>query len=194
MMDQKQEITQIKYGVSSTMTPSVGSAVSQNWYLEELRFARILRNDSDTSAAATQLGKGQIVNFKDQDGKPKESGVELSPTAKRITELEEALEDSRKECKSLRNQVSELSTNLLDAQDLVFSLQSRVKNVTEVEAAAEYSGLCGDIEDWVQSRLIDVLDDRKVFHERRFVPKSAENFLRLVSTSGREAFEYKDTE
>ncbi|KAE8442804.1 hypothetical protein EG329_002837 [Mollisiaceae sp. DMI_Dod_QoI] len=58
----------------------------------------------------------------------------------------------------LKHQVKELQKDLQDAHDFIFALQPR-RQITAPEAAEEFKIICATVEDWVQTKLGDVLDD-----------------------------------
>jgi hypothetical protein len=108
--------------------------------------------------------------------------------------IKEQFEASQTECEILRNQVLELQKNLHDAQDFIFSLQPRQQRITESEAAVEFHSLCGSVEEWVQTKLGDALEDMTLSKERGPLGQPAKVLLSLISQPGREAFRCPETD
>ena len=100
---------------------------------------------------------------------------------------------SENECEILRAQVIELQRNLQDAQDFIFSRQPRQQKLTETEAAEDFNTLCGSIEEWVDTKLGDALEE-KTPTKARLHYTSAKMFLSLIPNRGREAFKYPETD
>lgn len=110
-----------------------------------------------------------------------------------VAELHQKLGDSRNDCKQLQDQIVALQKQFDDAAGFVFSLQRREQKITETEAAAEYKTLYDMVENWVQSTLGDAI-------EQKFAEKShptntkTKEFLTFIPQPGKEAFRYPDTD
>lgn len=104
----------------------------------------------------------------------------------------EKLEDSKKECKQLRDQLLLLQKDLNDTQDFVFSLQRREQTITEADAAAEFHSLCMIVEEWVQTQLGEAFDNKSI-KATPHLPR-IRKFLSLIPQPGKEAFKYPDTD
>lgn len=106
----------------------------------------------------------------------------------------EQAEKSRKECEELRREVNELSGLLQDARDFIFRIQPYQQNITEAVAAAEYTALCESVQSWIEFRLGDDIYDHSMLKESSFQARQAIEFLKLVSSVGRERFSCQDTD
>lgn len=118
----------------------------------------------------------------------KASGVEGS------TKANDMLTASQNECEMLRTQVFELQKNLQDAQDFIFTLQPRRQKLTETEAAADFNTLCGSIEELVDRKLGEALDDMILTKEKSLSFLRSEKLLSLIPSPGKEAFKYPETD
>ena len=79
-----------------------------------------------------------------------------SKHAEEISDLQTKLQQAEK-------QSAEYQQNFDDAQEQVFSLQPRRSDITEDDAASEYSTLRVNVENWIESHLKAALDlDRKI--------------------------------
>ncbi|KAL4872868.1 hypothetical protein BDV12DRAFT_127041 [Aspergillus spectabilis] len=92
----------------------------------------------------------------------------------------------------LRSRVAELQRDLHEAQDFLFSLQPRLQTLTEAEAVEEYQGLCAAIEDWVDQKLADSLEEMTVAGEFRM--KDIQNLMELIPGLGKAAFNHRGTD
>jgi hypothetical protein len=106
----------------------------------------------------------------------------------------EKLKESQNECASLRKQVGDLTRNLHEQQDFIFSMQTRQQQITGSEAAAEFTSLYGSVEEWVERNLGDALYDRRLENEKVTIGTSAKEFLRLITLPGQEAFRVANTD
>src|SRR4051794_27259627 len=75
------------------------------------------------------------------------------------------LEESEAQVAVLRKQIGDLSRNLQEQQEFIFSLQPRREQITGTEAAAEFGSLCASIDEWVDTTLGDAIDDRRMLSE-----------------------------
>ncbi|KAL5338309.1 hypothetical protein BJX70DRAFT_206201 [Aspergillus crustosus] len=92
----------------------------------------------------------------------------------------------------LRSKVTELQRDLHEAQDFLFSLQPRLQTLTEAEAVEEYQSLCASIEDWVDQKLADSLEEMTVAGELRM--KDIQNLMELIPGLGKTAFITRGTD
>lgn len=123
-----------------------------------------------------------------------QSEVDLNLKLVEACETAERLEKYKTECESLRQQVSELTKNLQEQEDFIFSLQPRREIFTGWEAAAEFKSLCGSVENWVQTTLGDAIDDRQLEKQREVLEVPAKDFLELIGRPARESFGVIDTD
>lgn len=105
-----------------------------------------------------------------------------------------AFKASQNECEILRAQVFELRKNLQDAHDFIFSLQPRQQKLTETEAAADFNTLCGSIEELVDRKLGEALEDRILTKEKSVPSEPSTMLLSLIPYPGKEAFKYPETD
>ena len=129
-----------------------------------------------------------------EEGKRSALEAELDSTMVEARATADMLEESKKECKRLRDQNRELQKNLDDAQDFIFSLQRREQKITESEATADFNSLCMIVEEWVQTRLGEALDKRLAKEKATIPAITAKRFLSLIPQPGKEAFKYPDTD
>jgi hypothetical protein len=92
----------------------------------------------------------------------------------------------------LRSRVAELQRDLHEAQDFLFSLQPRLQTLTEAEAVEEYQGLCAAIENWVDQKLADSLEEMTVDPELRL--KDIQNLMDFIPGLGKAAFNHRGTD
>ena len=119
--------------------------------------------------------------------------AELNKTMAEACATANKLEDSKKECKHLRDQIVDLQKRLNDTEDFVFSLQRREQKMTESEATAEFNSLCMMVEDWVQSKLGDAIEQK--FAEKAILSNPmTRKFLSFIPQPGKDAFRYPDTD
>ena len=84
--------------------------------------------------------------------------------------------------------------NLQDAQDFIFTLQPRRQKLTETEATADFNTLCGSIEELVDTKLGEALDDMILTKENSIYLQPSEKLLSLIPSPGKEAFKYQETD
>lgn len=119
--------------------------------------------------------------------------AELNKTIAEACATSNKLENSKTECKNLRDQIVDLQKKLNDTEDFIFSLQRREQKITESEATAEFNSLCMMVEDWVQSKLGDAIEQK--FAEKAALPNSmTRRLLSLIPQPGKDAFRYPDTD
>ncbi len=110
-----------------------------------------------------------------------------------IVKLRAKLGDSEKICGELQAQLLDLEKQRTEITDFVFSLHRREEKITSSDAANEFHSLCVTVEDWVQSKLGNAIGLRLA--ERSI---SANNrtklLLNIILKSGRDAFNYPDTD
>ncbi|KAL4912312.1 hypothetical protein BDW62DRAFT_25465 [Aspergillus aurantiobrunneus] len=94
---------------------------------------------------------------------------------------------------ALRSQITQLQSDLHDAQDFVFSLQPRHQILTEAEAVEEFTALCAAVEDWVDQKLGDDLDKMNITSEPLRV-KDIQNIMDLIPPAGKAAFNIPNTD
>ncbi|KAG9233805.1 hypothetical protein BJ875DRAFT_441871 [Amylocarpus encephaloides] len=111
--------------------------------------------------------------------------------------IEQKFDESQKQCSILRDQVLELRKNLDDAQNFIFSLQPRSQILTETEAAEDFSSLCDSIEELVERKLGDALDDEiliKKGKQRQILLEPCNILFSLIPTPGKESFNCPGTD
>ncbi|KAI9374734.1 hypothetical protein BJX61DRAFT_540540 [Aspergillus egyptiacus] len=96
------------------------------------------------------------------------------------------LHESKVEISSLRQRISHLQRDLQEAQDFVFSLQPRQQTLTETEASEEFRALCAAVEDWVDQKLGDNLEEMTINPDCRI--EDIANLMDLISARGKLAF------
>ncbi|KAL2827554.1 hypothetical protein BDW59DRAFT_160197 [Aspergillus cavernicola] len=94
--------------------------------------------------------------------------------------------ESQQEITSLRERITHLQRDLHDAQDFVFSLQPRQQTLTESEAITDFTSLCAAVEEWVDQKLGDALEDMTIATELR--TKDIQNLMNLITAPGKLAF------
>lgn len=94
---------------------------------------------------------------------------------------------------ALRARITQLQSDLQEAQDFVFSLQPRHQTLTEPEAVEEFTALCAAVEDWVDQNLGDSIDEMVVSKER-LRPKDTQNLMDLIPPAGKAAFDAPSTD
>jgi hypothetical protein len=97
---------------------------------------------------------------------------------------------------SLRRTVASLEDSLKDAQDFIFSLQPHHTRLTETEATAEFSALCTFVEDFVDKKLGDALEERALVNGKERLPERgvSRSLLKHVAVPGWEAFSVTGTD
>ncbi|KAL4786296.1 hypothetical protein BJX76DRAFT_355202 [Aspergillus varians] len=93
---------------------------------------------------------------------------------------------------ALRAKIIQLQSDLQDAQDFVFSLQPRHQALTEAEASEEFTALCAAVEEWVDQKLGDALDEQQINPDRHV--KDIQILMNLIPPAGRAAFHIADTD
>lgn len=129
------------------------------------------------------------------DGLSRASTSESTPdsTLEEGSDTATTLKLSQEMCDILQSQVLELQKELGDAHDFIFSLQPRREQITESEAAEEFTSLLRTIEDWVETNLGDDIHDRSMLKQRLHA-SNARRFLTCVSLPGQEASRFPDTD
>ncbi|CZT02897.1 uncharacterized protein RCO7_05988 [Rhynchosporium graminicola] len=97
------------------------------------------------------------------------------------------------EDENLRNQVIRLQNELSESQAFVLSHIPQHKSLTETEATADFTYLCGAVEEWVDCTLGDAMEDGLAKKEM-FSIDDAKSFLALIPKAGRDAFSYPHTD
>jgi hypothetical protein len=121
-----------------------------------------------------------------------ESVLTIGRTA--TSEAEQKLALACLECEKLRKEVEELSGLLENAKDTIFGLQPYQQKINESDAAAAFRSLCKSVENWVDFRLGNAIEDRLIFKENRLDLGSAADLLNLASPAGRQAFSCRETD
>lgn len=111
-----------------------------------------------------------------------------------LTETTAKLETSDAQCRELTGQVKQLQKDLQDAHDFIFALQPRRPIITPAQAAEDYKSLCLNVENWVQTTLCDVLDERRIPLSKGISPEQVEMFFSLISPAGQSAFQTPDSD
>jgi hypothetical protein len=160
---------------------------SLNAHESTLREARSAELKSDAAETVKQPTHGQSQPGDSQLAITNEEVVNLqrqiqsmkSKHAGEIADLQTKLQQAEK-------QKTEYQQNFLDAQEQVFSMQPRRSDITEDEATSEYSSLCINVENWVESHLGTALDlDYKIFEQSKVDIASGSRLLALIEiTSG----------
>lgn len=94
---------------------------------------------------------------------------------------------------ALRTRITQLQSDLQEAQDFVFSLQPRHQTLTEPEAVEEFTALCAAVEDWVDQNLGDSIDEMVISKERLRL-KDTQNLMDLIPPAGKAAFDIPNTD
>ena len=155
----------------------------------------ISRSAFELNATAAQLRNLDNINPPRTDPirkstlevEPKRSGIDPSTGSKKFVEFES-------ECDVLKARVIELEETLKDAQDFIFSLRPRQQGLTETEAAEFFATLCGSIEEFVDRKLGDALEDKIVIKEGKVALPPSDLLLSLIPKPGKEAFNYPETD
>ena len=110
--------------------------------------------------------------------------------------LQDELESSVEEKRHMQEHIVDLQKQLTDKQDFVFSLQRREQKVTESEAATDFNSICIAVEEWVQTKLGDGIEQRSALEAESFASKmpAIRKFLALIPQPGYDAFGYPDTD
>jgi hypothetical protein len=132
----------------------------------------------------------------DDNSRTSKSESELHSALEEACDRARKLKDSQRDCDSLQRQIHRLEKELRDAHDFVFSLQPKGEQITESEAAAEFSLLGRMIEDWVETNLGDEIHARSIIEQRGpgLQASRIKRFLMLVSLPGKEASRCHDTD
>ncbi|KAL4886655.1 hypothetical protein BJY04DRAFT_178097 [Aspergillus karnatakaensis] len=117
--------------------------------------------------------------------KPSDTAKEQQQAPKTPAELEH-------ENNLLRSKITELQHDLHEAQDFLFSLQPRLQTLTEAEAVEEYQSLCAAIEDWVDQKLADSLEEMEVAGEPKV--RDIQMLMELIPNPGKIAFNTRQTD
>lgn len=131
------------------------------------------------------------INIKDDADKSKSQNNESEkpdPDAEPPT-----ISSLQDENAALRARITQLQSDLHEAQDFVFSLQPRHQTLTEPEAVEEFTALCAAVEDWVDQNLGDSIDEMVVTKER-LRPKDTQNLMDLIPPAGKAAFDIPNTD
>jgi len=110
-----------------------------------------------------------------------------------IVNLEAKLGNSKKSCGQLQAQLLEIRKQLTETADFVFSLHRREEKITSADAADEFNSFCGSVEDWVQRKLGDAIGVR-VAERSIHANQSTKQLLSFILQSGKDAFNYPDTD
>ncbi|KAL4925105.1 uncharacterized protein BDV17DRAFT_190234 [Aspergillus undulatus] len=102
-------------------------------------------------------------------------------------------ESVQEENAALRTRIAQLQSDLQDAQDFVFSLQPRHKTLTESEAIGDFTALCAAIEEWVDLKLGDALEEMSIADDQLRV-KDIGALMDLIPPAGKAAFNILNTD
>lgn len=152
-----------------------------------------------TIASAIELDATEAAHstaLRNESAKPRrpKKAQALDEVAELTNDLIEKLQRSDAHCKKLENEVNELEKNLQDAHDFIFTLQPRRQVITPTEAADEFRTFCATVEEWVQTKLGDALDERRLRSPKDIVPEQAKRFMSLITPAGRESLKVPDTD
>ena len=107
--------------------------------------------------------------------------TEKDQLSRKMDALKKELADTQHQLAEARIQNKTKTKQLQDANDQIFRLQPRRKDVTESEAQEAYKNLCGNVQRWVENRLKGILDDLDFGRLRtRSIPPQAMRFVALV--------------
>ncbi|KAL4960815.1 uncharacterized protein BDV14DRAFT_181686 [Aspergillus stella-maris] len=93
----------------------------------------------------------------------------------------------------LQARINSLESDLQDAQDTIFSLQPRHLLLTESEATEEYTLLLAAVEEWVDQKLGDALEDMNIADDQLRV-KDIGALMDLIPPAGKAAFNILNTD
>ncbi|KAL4946805.1 hypothetical protein BDV06DRAFT_217960 [Aspergillus oleicola] len=94
---------------------------------------------------------------------------------------------------TLHARINRLQSDLRDAQDTIFSLQPRHLVLTESEASEEFTSLLAAVEEWVDQKLGDALEDMSIADDQLRV-KDIGALMDLIPPAGRSAFNILNTD
>jgi len=98
------------------------------------------------------------------------------------TKHDKEIADLQTELQRAKEKEAESHQNFLEAQEQIFSLQSRRPDITEDAATSDYNSLCIAVEDWIDFRFKAVLDlDAKIFtHSSPVDLASGSRFIQCI--------------
>ncbi|KAF4968959.1 hypothetical protein FSARC_3723 [Fusarium sarcochroum] len=87
---------------------------------------------------------------------------------------------------ALKRKLANTQRQLAEAQDQIFRLQPRRKDITEAEAREAYKNLVGNVQRWVENRARYVIDDLETGRlNARAVPPEGSRFVTLLREQSR---------
>ncbi|PBP17640.1 hypothetical protein BUE80_DR011588 [Diplocarpon rosae] len=103
---------------------------------------------------------------------------------------------AQEECKILRAQETDLRERLREAEGIIFSQFPQERSITEVEARAKFVYICGAVEEWVDTMLLDAVEDRLLAGEKLDLSSQAkaQRLFALIPAAGQEAMAYAGTD
>lgn len=123
-----------------------------------------------------------------------ESNKQLRERNAQLDERSKQLAASYAQLQDRTDRVRKLEKELEDAHDFIFTLQPKRHVISPESAAGAFKTLCGSVEEWVQTNLRDVLDERINLNSKDFTPEDVETFMELVSFEGRKSVSIPETD
>jgi hypothetical protein len=153
--------------------------------LRQARSGDLKCNEAETAKQPThgqsQPGDSQLATHEPVVNLQLQIQSMESKHAGEISDLQTKLQQAEK-------QSAEYQQNFDDAQEQVFSLQPRRSDITEDDAASEYSILRVNVENWIESHLGAALDlDHKIFAQSKVDIASGSRLLALIEITHRGA-------
>jgi hypothetical protein len=137
----------------------------------------------------SQLRDSQQATAETLDNSQRHMDSIVGKTAKELLNLQKKLEKAEAER-------AEYQRNFKDAQEKIFSMQPRRSDITEDEAIEEYSSLCVNVENWIETNLGDVLDlDYQIFAQSKVDVLGGSQLIGLIEMTrgGALALDIPDT-
>jgi hypothetical protein len=146
--------------------------------LRQARSGDLKCNEAETAKQPThgqsQPGDSQLATHEPVVNLQLQIQSMESKHAGEISDLQTKLQQAEK-------QRAEYQQNFNDTQEHVFSLQPRRSDITEDDAASEYSTLRVNVENWIESHLGAALDlDHKIFAQSKVDIASGSRLLALI--------------
>ncbi|KAL4949804.1 hypothetical protein BDW69DRAFT_68668 [Aspergillus filifer] len=144
------------------------------------------RQEQQQEQSPTVDPKAKQPTLKTEVKEPPSNAEEAPKPHPTITSLKE-------ENTTLRARIDSLESDLQDAQDTIFSLQPRHLILTEAEATEEYTSLLAAVEEWVDQKLGDALEDKDIADDQLRV-KDIGALMDLIPPAGKAAFNILNTD
>lgn len=131
----------------------------------------------------------------------------LKIDAKRISQLEEELsqsktslkttkpqfEESQSTCGIMQDRINALGEELNETREQVFRLQPFRENITQSDALADYIAICHSVKSWIGTRLNSALDAGRIIGTKLHLPL-ARKLISLMTDSGINGTVYLETD